>query len=193
MISRHCIAFVSSLSVRAGALGLVLLASGVSRAQPTDQAMFRDLTQTLQARKLLLDDPQLGPLNLGVRVTNRIAVLWGPVPSQELSFRAEQRVRTMFELIEVRNRMTIVGRDDAAPAVPEAPRFLPDAVPITAPASRTPVWPAAQPASGVALAGIVTPDESITARSSPLGQARQAAAQLVTLRMPFLGSVVVPR
>src|SRR5437870_90383 len=101
----------SWLVMRLSALSVIVSLTGFSSAQSADQAMFRDLTQTVQARRLLFDDPQLGPLNLGVRVTNRIAVLWGPVPSQELSVRAEQRLRTMFELIEIRNQMTVVKNE----------------------------------------------------------------------------------
>ncbi len=155
--------------------------------------MFRDMAHTVQARKLLLDDPRLGTLNLGVRVTNRVAVLWGPVPSQELALHAEQRLRTMFELAEVRNQLTVVNSDDAAPAAPEAPRYLPDAPPLTAPTPRSPLKLFEQPGSGVALAGIVTPDEATTSRSSPIALARQAPAELVSLHLPFLGSVVVKR
>jgi len=177
--------------VRVSALFLLFCVSGVSLAQSLDPSSFRDLSQTVQARRLLYDDPQLGSLNLGVRVTNRIAVLWGPVPSRELSLRAEERLRTMFELIEVRNQMTVVRSEETGLAGQEAPQFLPNPVPVTAPAPRAPFRPFAQPSTGVALAGIVTPDETITSRSSPVGP--NGATELVTLRMPFLGSVMLHR
>lgn len=76
-------------------------------ADPETARRVHDTLQTIQARKLLLNDSQLQSLNLGVTVRNRVAELWGPVPSLELSRRAEQRLRGMFELIEVRNRLFV--------------------------------------------------------------------------------------
>src|SRR3979490_16022 len=95
-----------------GALAVVALLGGQVRAQAVNETF--DLWQTVQARKLLMDDPQLGPLDLGVQVTSRVAVLWGPVPSRELAYRAEQRLRTLYDLVEVRNRLTL-DSDGAAP------------------------------------------------------------------------------
>jgi hypothetical protein len=183
------------LVVGVGALAFLPLLGGAARAQTSEEALFRNMWQTVQARKLLLDDPQLGPLSLGVHVTNRIAVLWGPVPSRELGLRAELRLRTMVELTEVRNGLTIdpdFAGVPPAPLDPDGPRLLPDALPPPrVPGAPRP--PVLEPQSGVALAGIVTPDETFIARSSPgPGQAPGAAGH-PTLHMPFLGSVSLPR
>jgi hypothetical protein len=70
-----------------------------------------DVTQTMQVRKLLQEDETLKPYNLGVRVENRVAILWGPVPSPEIARRAEQRIRRMIEIAKVRNE-TIVMVDE---------------------------------------------------------------------------------
>src|SRR5437870_6966676 len=67
----------------------------------------RDMRQTMQARKLLFSDPDLAALNIGVVVIDRVATLWGPVPSAEVAFRAELCVRTMIELAEVRNQLFV--------------------------------------------------------------------------------------
>ncbi|HWY85766.1 MAG TPA: BON domain-containing protein [Gemmataceae bacterium] len=178
-------------AIRLGAV-ILLLPAGAARAQAPDEAWHRDLLQTVQARKLLLDDPQLGPLNLGVRVADRSAVLWGPVPSQELSHRAERRLQTMFELIEIRNRLSVDADDEDGQFTPETPRLLPGQPP---PEHSAPRRRLLEPATGVALAGIVTPDETLTAHSSPLtqGTSPQAWGGLATLHMPFLGSIAVPR
>ena len=178
-------------AVRLGAV-ILLLPPGSVGAQTPDEAWHRDLRQTVQARKLLLDDPQLGPLNLGVRVTDRSAVLWGPVPSRELSYRAERRLQTMFELIEIRNRLTVDADDEDGQPLPESPRLFPGQPPPDQSAPRRRIL---EPATGVALAGIVTPDETFTAHSSPLAQGTspQAWGGLATLHMPFLGSIAVPR
>jgi hypothetical protein len=184
--------FFPCLVARLGAIATLLLLGGMVRAQASDEALFRDMWQTVQARRLLQDDARLGPLNLGVHVTNRIAVLWGPVPSRELSLRAEQRLGTMFELVEVRNRMTIDPDGDAlppAPLSPDRPRFLPD----ESPPPRVPRSPLLQPNNGVALAGIVTPDEMFTARSSPGDSLTHGAPGQPTLHLPFLGSILLPR
>ena len=61
----------------------------------------RDLRQTTQARTLLLQDPALAEYNIGVIVQDRVAILWGPVPSAEVAFRAELCLRAMLELTEV--------------------------------------------------------------------------------------------
>jgi hypothetical protein len=176
------------------ALSVVPTFGQTARAQAPEEARLRDLVQTVQARKLLLEDPVLGPLNLGVKVTGRVAILWGPVPSQELSFRAEQRLQTMFELAEVRNRLTIESDDNAAPNVPlapNAPRMLPDALPPALPIA--PRRPLLVPKGGVELAGIV-PDV-VTSRSSPAARHdfAGAAAGLPALHMPSLGSFTLPR
>jgi hypothetical protein len=98
----------------------------------------------------------------------------------------------MFELAEVRNRLTVEPTDDVGPAgSPEMPRFLPDDLPPTAdpPAPRL----APNPKTGVALAGIVMPDETIVARSSPLFAGPQVGPSAATWHLPFLGGIPLPR
>src|ERR1044071_9815392 len=65
----------------------------------------RDTRHTMQARRLLAEDPDLAPWNIGVIVQDRVATLWGPVPSAEVAFRAEICLKSMIELIEVRNEL----------------------------------------------------------------------------------------
>jgi hypothetical protein len=176
------------------ALGAVARVAGTADAQAPQEALHHDLWQTVQARKLLLDDPLVGPLNLGVKVTNRTAVLWGPVPSLQLSLRAEQRLRAMFELIEVRNRLTVEADDEAvAPTspTPELPRVSPNEPPPSAPIVPRLALP--QPSIGVALAGIVTPEETFTARSSPQSGYHETGAGLAAWHLPFLGGIPLPR
>ena len=85
-------------------VGVVLAVEPMpDRASPSDP--IDDVVQTIQARKLLYDDPRLRDLNLGVAVKNRIATLWGPAPSLELSQLAETRLRRLIELRDVRNEL----------------------------------------------------------------------------------------
>jgi len=99
---------------------------------------YADIWQTWRARKLLYDDPALGPFNLGVRVKDRVAVLWGPAPSLEVALRAEARLRTMFELIDVRNELIILPDEtrDGMVTPPPGPRLTPEPPPPALPAPR---------------------------------------------------------
>src|SRR5438309_5194685 len=60
--------------------------------------LSRDVLQTMQARELLHTDPDLRGLNIGVAVENRVATLFGPVPTAEVMLRAELCLRTMIGL-----------------------------------------------------------------------------------------------
>src|SRR4051794_9384180 len=95
-------------------IGVVCLSSGAGviavkpppTAAETAAAEF-DLVLTLRARRALALDPELAPLNLGVRIRNHVATLLGPVPTAELSFKAEVCLRGLVELFEVRNELWV--------------------------------------------------------------------------------------
>jgi hypothetical protein len=112
--------------------------------QPRGVAEQPDLRYTLLARQALGRDPALAPLNLGVRVHRRVAVLWGPVPSEALKARAEQVLRQLPDLLDVRNELHVVTPDDPPP------QYLPETLP---PSSRGPgpSRPFAAPAENVRL------------------------------------------
>jgi osmotically-inducible protein OsmY len=122
-------------------VGMVVFLTAASvQAGPSrfDDDAGRDLRQTMEARKLLADEPDLEAINIGVTVHNRVATLWGPVPSIEVAFRAELVLRSMFELTAVRNELFVSDlvepikkplRIDNAPRTvpPKLPRALPGA------------------------------------------------------------------
>lgn len=120
-----------------GRLLFVVLAAEISGTQaqgggPLQDALLRDLIQTVQARKELAEDPALASLNLGVEVKGGIATLWGPVPNVELAFRAEARLKVLFELIDVRNLLEIAPEHfemGPRPLEKLRPERLPDHVP----------------------------------------------------------------
>src|SRR5947209_7637347 len=131
----------SALHATTTVLVLVLVSSscsaGVISVPPTaDRATERDVMLTMLARRALLLDAELAPLNLGVRVRNRVATLWGPVPSAELAFKAEQRLRGLLELLAVHSELIVAPGSAVAalplpadvlppppsPALPDAPR-----------------------------------------------------------------------
>jgi osmotically-inducible protein OsmY len=102
----------------------------------------RDVRQTMQVRKLLLDEPELAQINIGVIVTDRVAVLWGPVPSPEVAFRAELCVRTMIELVEIRNELFVSELLEpiwTPLKIDIPPLFLPDHMPPKLPIEPRPI------------------------------------------------------
>jgi hypothetical protein len=108
------------------------LAHGQVAQIPLERDSSADILFTIQARKLLMDDPDLAALNIGVMVRNRVATLWGPVPSVEAIFRAELCLRTMVEVMELRNDLFVT--EPLEPIRPplkieNKPLFQPDQLP----------------------------------------------------------------
>jgi hypothetical protein len=104
----------------------------ISVPPPMDRTTERDVMLTILARRALLLDAELAPLNLGVHVRNRVATLWGPVPSPELAFKAEARLRGLLELLAVRSEL-IVAPGSAWSAAPLPPGVLPPPPPPALP------------------------------------------------------------
>jgi hypothetical protein len=152
-ILRHgttCFAAAALLIALAGAArggGVVAVRPAV--ATPDATAADRDMGLAIRARKSLLRDPQLGPLNLGVCVRDGIATLWGPVPSPELSFRAEANLRSLVELIGVRNELWVTGEMVPAAAPQQPPPFLPPPPPPNLPQAPALTNPPPLPARAV--------------------------------------------
>jgi hypothetical protein len=79
----------------------------VFAAGPSVSGQERDNQLSLMARQTLLQDETLAPWNLGVRVTQRGATLWGAVPSAALARRAESKLRALPGMLEVRSELRI--------------------------------------------------------------------------------------
>jgi hypothetical protein len=62
----------------------------------------------------LLQDRVLAPLNLGVSVRSGVASVWGKVPSAGLARRAEDKVRKVPGIDEVRNELLVEPAEDPA-------------------------------------------------------------------------------
>jgi hypothetical protein len=89
-------------------VALGLAGSRCARAGPPSNAVDdRDWQIAFQARKLFLKDPALAPLNLGVDVRDRVATVWGPVPSARDANRAVEMVRGMEGVTAIRNELRI--------------------------------------------------------------------------------------
>jgi hypothetical protein len=111
----------------------VLLAVLLLRAPPVQagavpgylDGVGGDTLLTLSARRTLVADADLAPLNIGVSVHWGVATLWGAVPSPALAGRAADLLRRQPQFREVRNTLLIVPRtpppgDDIAPDTPAA-------------------------------------------------------------------------
>jgi hypothetical protein len=96
--------------------GLLFVAAGPFHAADPP-SLGRDLQLEIKARQSLLQDPQLGGLNLGLTVRDGVARLWGPVPSVDLARRAVERLRQLPELREIRNDLIVVASRAPAPQV----------------------------------------------------------------------------
>src|SRR5262249_12440644 len=97
--------------------------------RPQDAAS-EDLVLTLRALRALLADDALAPYPLGVSVRDRIASLWGSVPSPQLARRAEQRVRSVVGITAIRSRLQVgEASDGLPPLLPPLPQRAPFAEP----------------------------------------------------------------
>lgn len=119
----------------------IVVAAVVSHAA-ADEIDPVDLHREFQAMEALRKDPQLGALNLGVRVRGRVATLWGPIPTRDLADRAVATLKKLPELREVRDH-TFVQFDELRP---KAPVGLPPTQEVAPP----PVTPKTEPATAKA-------------------------------------------
>src|SRR5262245_27493519 len=82
-----------------------------ARAQTADEGALtaRDLELQLEARALLLKEKGFARLMPRVMVRRRVAILYGLVSSLELAYRAEELVRQVPGVVEVRNELALDG------------------------------------------------------------------------------------
>src|SRR5262245_36029087 len=91
---------------------LVLLVTATALARPGDSPVdLRDVEITLHVRQALMQDRELGPLNLGVSVLYNQATLWGGVPNRELADRALRIVEDVRGVYQVKDDLRVVGNE----------------------------------------------------------------------------------
>jgi hypothetical protein len=98
-------------------LGLAMLLAGTSAPAAPPRARViaqsdNDCTLTALARQALLDDVELGLLNLGVSVNDHVATVWGPVPSQASARRAVECVRRVQGISRVVDQLSVEPPQD---------------------------------------------------------------------------------
>jgi osmotically-inducible protein OsmY len=79
------------------------------------QQSDNDLQLTLRIRKSLSQDDKLAQCAVGVTVHDRLAKLWGSVPSGEVSRRVEDHVREVLGVAAVHNDLHVMAPFDSAP------------------------------------------------------------------------------
>ncbi len=159
--------------LRAG-VGSVLLSLGVvappplPAAEPAPIVRHPDWQLALRARQLLAGDALLAPCNLGVTVHERIATLWGPVPSATHAGRAVALLWEIPGMRAVRNELRVeagVAELNGLPPYRPGPAALPTLPPA---APRTPAALTGAPNPDVPTAPIrLLAPVSVTATADP--------------------------
>ncbi len=88
-----------------------LLAAAKPQATSSDSTEY-DNQLDLRARKVFLEDTELARHNLGVTVRDSTVTVWGVVPSESLARRAEEKLRQIPGVVEVRSDLRIEPPDD---------------------------------------------------------------------------------
>lgn len=177
-------------------LALALL----SAPTPAEETSLRDCRLTVRARQALVQDDALATLNLGVSVRGGTAALWGKVPSATLARRAEDKLRKVSGIVEVRSELQVEAADDPVheflrhPGNPALEALLP---PVRrSPAHLTSRWDDTDAGASVVPPSIVlmAPVQEAGAAPEKLSEAveglRQADARFQELRFDVRGGIV---
>jgi hypothetical protein len=71
-----------------------------------------DWVISLNARRALWNDPVLSEMNLGVRVRDGEAFVWGPVPTEDMAAEAMARIRLVAGVRSVVSELYVLPADD---------------------------------------------------------------------------------
>lgn len=75
----------------------------------------RDWVLSNQARRALLKDEQIASLNVGVTVKDKVATIWGTLPSADVGKRAEEMLKKINGIASVVNECKIVPPANPVP------------------------------------------------------------------------------
>jgi hypothetical protein len=107
------------------AAALAALAPADPPSAATSKDGYRDLQLTVHVRRALREEEGLASLNVGVRVRDGVAILWGPVPSAEAIAKALARVEKVQGIFGVRNELYVAAPDRNLDPIP-IPLIEPD-------------------------------------------------------------------
>jgi hypothetical protein len=121
-------------------VGLVL----ATAAHSAESSAMSDVALARSALALVDSDPQLRDVNLVVSVVDRVAVIGGPVPSDDVGRRAESLVRQVSGIKAVKNHCFVQSGPGAliraaAGSLPERQPFLTD-LPGILPGTKWTAW-----------------------------------------------------
>lgn len=119
---------------------------------PADSPPPADWVITHNARKALWGDPALSELNLGVRVRNGEALLWGPVLTEQQAGEAVARVRLVSGIRTVVNELYVLPAADLLRQKLPSPKAWAPAKPQRNPSDRRDAGVKSLPSSLTGLA-----------------------------------------
>lgn len=147
---------------------------------------FADWRDTQNARDALADDKYLLKFNLGVRVQNGVARLWGPVPDVNVAERAVERLRAVPGIRRIVDATHLIAEDVSVRRreQPKQPRpGLPDPV-ITLPLPEPEVTTLFPPRRDLPQRQFMSP--------SPAALTRNESGTVVRATATLLGPVAAP-
>lgn len=80
----------------------------------------RDFVLTSAARRAIQKDERLGALNLGISVNNRVATVWGNVPTAETNTRLDETLKKISGIAAVMSECRLVPDDPVPNAIADA-------------------------------------------------------------------------
>ncbi len=90
--------------------GAVIFSAAADYPAPVNKEP--DWVISLNARRALWNDPALSELNLGVRVRDGEAFVWGPVPTEDMAAEAMARIRLVSGVKGVVSELYVLPADD---------------------------------------------------------------------------------
>ncbi len=163
-------------------LSALLLAAASVGSLAADDFNPRDLRHEIMVRDVLSADPRLDPLNIIVRVKDRVATLSGEVPSLELARRAVEKARTVREVKEVRSQLRI-GSDDVGFRMPTVVA-MPKAPPSGLSPSHSPSPLPSPPPMPTAVGDVRPTGEWVSVPAAPVEQPTHGVALLPWITAP---------
>src|SRR5438132_9798856 len=160
-----------------------------ARPAPGADAAVQDLQIGLRARNALLQEQGLSGLDVGVSVHERVATLWGTVPTRELARSAEARLRLVLGLAEIKNELHIENGEALPPTDALAGGQAGQQIVARRPADQhlgqghEVMWRPAEKRTS-ALPDRETPSASVVAEWRPKAASRDDAAAALAKRAP---------
>lgn len=149
----------------------------------------RDWLLTNSARRAIQKDEQLAALNIGVSVNNKVATIWGTIPSLDAAKRAEEVLKKVSGIAAVMNDCRIVPNDTLPQAVADAVKKGNVAGDEVASTGKLTVWPPPPSSTSKRVVAKLNPDEIVP---RPKGDANELAPGAPLLPLPPAAVLLSP-